>query len=85
MQILYFMLDLIVILGKKLNINLFRGVNKSLPFLYIISIRVREEVRELIGEMLLVKLTLLLVGLSFYFRGVKGLNQVINYWLNKRG
>ena len=85
MQILYFMLDLIVILGKKLNINLLRGVNKSLPFLYIISIRVREEVRELIGEMLLVKLTLLLVGLSFYFRGVKGLNQVINYWLNKRG
>ena len=79
------MLDLIVILGKKLNINLFRGVNKSLPFLYIISIRVREEVRELIGEMLLVKLTLLLIGISFYFRGVKGLNQVINYWLNKRG
>lgn len=79
------MLDLIVILGKKLNINLFRGVNKSLPFLYIISIRVREEVRELIGEMLLVKLTLLLVGLSFYFRGVKGLHRVINYWLNKRG
>ena len=85
MQILYFMLDLIVILGKKLNINLFRGVNNSLPFLYIISIRVREEVRELIGEIILVILTLSLIGISFYFRGVKGLNQVINYWLNKRG
>lgn len=39
----------------------------------------------MIGEMLLVKLTLLLIGISFYFRGVKGLNRVINYWLNKRG
>lgn len=39
----------------------------------------------MIGEMILVILTLSLIGISFYFRGVKGLNQVINYWLNKRG
>lgn len=85
MQILYFMLDLIVILGKKLNINFIRGSEQSLPFFYIISIRVREEVIEVIGEMVLFILIVSLIGVSFYFRGVKGLHKVINYWLSKRG